>query len=742
MADPRAATEDAATLLGEAIARHRAGDLARAEAIYRGIVENQPRNSGALYLFGVLAHQLGEFPRARDLLGRAISIDAEVAAYHLKLADTLSALNLLDEAIAAYRRAIDLEPDDAVAHNNLGHAYLDQEKFGDAATAYQRAVDLRPDAAEAYNNLGNALRNQGDLDDAAAAYRRAIELRADYARAHDNLGNALRDQGRLDEAAAMHRRAIAFAPEYPNAYNNLGITLWKRGDAGAAAEAYRRAIALDPQNAAAHSNLAVVLGEQRKPEEAEAACRRALEIRPGYADAYNGLGNALMDQGRVREALAAFRQVLAIKPRYPVVHSNLIYIMSHDPQVKRDEILAEARRWDAAYAAPYAAGVRPYRNDPDPERRLRIGYVSPDFRSHAISYVFEGTMAAHDKKAVEVFCYAEVARPDAVTARYRQYADHWRPTVGLSDAEVAERIGDDRIDILVDLAGHTTGNRLLAFAGRPAPVQVSHLVGLGHTTGMTAIDYAISDRWLTPDGYDRYFSETLWRLPRSYIGFGPSPDWPDISPLPALAEGQVTFASFASPFRISAGAAELWARVLRAVPGSRMLLMHRVFADGRAAARLHPVFAAQGVGDRVEFRGPRRGWPADMDVYEEVDIALDTFPRTGGTTNGIALWMGLPVVTLYADEALDHIGADYLIAARFEGGVASSRDDYVAKAVGLAGDIGYLAGLRQGMRARLRDSDLLDHDGLARAIEDAYRDMWRKWCADRQPATLGEERAR
>ncbi len=648
-----------ADAMAAGVAHHRAGDLHRAQAIYRQILDVQPENSDVLHLLGRIAFHRRDAVGAVDLVGRAIAAHPEIAPYHYL----------------------------------LGGALLVLGRTGEAARAYRRAIALDPEYADAYNDLGTVLSERGEIDEAMGSFRRALQLRPEFTAAHNNLGNALRDAGRPREAVAALRSAIAIEPDVAEIHNNLGNALRDLGQFDDAVRAFRY----------------------------------ALDLRPDFAEGQANLGNVFLSQGRLDEAAAAYRASLR-QEADATVHSNLVYCLCHDPRATVADIAAEARRWDAAHGAPPAGRTRPHANDPDPERRLRIGYVSPDFRSHAVTYFFEPLFTAHDRDRVEIFCYAEVARPDETTERYRAGSDGWLSTIGLSDSTLAGRIRDDRIDILVDLAGHTAGNRLPVFAGRPAPVQVSYPLGLGHTSGMTAIDYLLGDPWFTPEGFEDRFSETLWRLPRCFLGFRPSADWPEVEPLPARRVGNAIFVSFANPYRIGAVLAETWVRILQAAPDARLLLMHRLFGDGSVAERLRPAFAAPGVAERVEFRAAKRGWPGDMDVYATVDIALDTFPLTGGTTNCIALWMGVPVITLASEETHDRIGHDLLSAAGFDDGVASSRDDYVARAVDLVRDPVRLAGLRAGLRPRMRASPLLDHEALARAIEDAYRGMWRKWC--------------
>ncbi len=626
-------------------------------------------------------------------------------------------------------RILGHHPDHPEALHLLGIASyrLGERETGMARIA--RSLALAGDRAGFHFNFGQILQAESRPDEAAGSYRRALELEPGHSGAHNGLGGILVARGRLDEAVACFRRALEADPGAAAIHNNLGRALADLGAGEEALDCFRRVAGLRPDAPAAHNNLGNLLRTRGAFDDAIVCYRRALDLDPGFAAAYNGLGNALMEQYKFDDALAAFRRFLEIEPNFPNVHSNLIQLLTLDARITPGEVRTEAERWDRVYAAPLAGRARPCANEADPERRLRIGYVSPDFREHAVSFFFEPMMTVHDKGAVEVFCYAEVAQPDAATARYRQSADHWRPTVGMSDAGMAELIREDRIDILVDLAGHTAHNRLLVFAERPAPVQICHLVGLSQTTGMAAMDYVLTDRWLTPTGYEERFCETLWRLPRSIVSFREKPDWPGISPLPARTREYISFAAFADPVRIVPPTLAMWSRALEAVPGSRLLIKHQNLADSGRRDRLRAGFATHGVAGRVDFEGLPDGWGAEMDVYERVDIAFDTFPRTGGTTTCIQLWMGLPVVTLASAEAHDRCGANILEAIGFEDGVATDADDFVRRAAALAGDIGRLAELRAGLRERMRASPLLDHEGCARAVEDAYRGMWRKWCA-------------
>ncbi len=721
---------DAAGALDAARRLMRAGDLAAAADGFRGILKDSPDHPDALHLLGIACYRLGDRQAAIGYLDRSVALAGDRADFHCNRGNVMRAEGRLDDAAESFRRALAQAPGDAPSHNGLGEVHRARGETVEAAGCFRRALAADPEDTVANDNLGYALKDLGDLDGATDCFRRAVAMLPNFAEGHSNLGNLLRARGQGDEAIVCFRRALAIKPDFAEGHNNLGNALRRRGDLDEATACFRRAIELQPGMAAAYNNLAIALAASGQLEEAVAACRQALEIEPDLAEACSTMGNALSGQGRFAEAVAAYREALKIRPGYVEAHSNLLFCMHFDDDVSAAEILEESRRWNMAHAAPRAGRRRAPANDPNPDRRLRIGYVSPDFRRHAIGHFLESLFAHRDRSAVEVFCYAEVANPDPVTDTYRDTSDHWRSTVSVSDGDVADRIRGDRIDILVDLAGHTAGNRLLVFAGRPAPIQLSHLAGYGQTTGMAAMDYVLTDSRATPASHEDRFSETPWRLPRCFVSFEPSPGWPGISPLPAAQRGHVTFAAFGKPARTTPSTIALWARAVMAVPGSRLLLKHPSLTDTGLRARLMANFSAHGLEeDRIDMEGVERGWAAEMDVYERVDIALDSFPVTGGSTTCIQLWMGIPVVTLASDAAHDRFAAGFVNSVGLDECIAHDPADFARCAAALAGDLHRLAHIRAGLRDRMRASPLLDHEACARAVEDAYRGMWRKWCA-------------
>ena len=677
------------------MAHHTAARLAEAEALYRQIIAAEPRHVDAWQYLGILALQTGRNAEAVTALLAAIAIAPAAPALHANLGEAYRRLGRLAEAGAALRRALALKPDFAEAHYNLGCTLADESRHAEATAAFSEAIRLQPGLAAAHSNLGNALREQGRLDEAIASYHRAIQLQPGFADAHANLGNALRDQGLREEAIA----------------------------------AYQQAIRLDPHHASACSNLGVAMREAGRFEEAVAACRRALSIQPDFAAAHNNLGVTLAEQGLVGDAIASFRRALELRPDFAEAHSNLLYhlhcLADGDPQA----IFAEHQRWDEMHARPFGAQIVAHSSDRNPERRLRIGYVSPDFRNHPVAYFLESLLAAHDRSQFEVFCYSDVVREDEFTARLRAHADAWRPIAHRTDTEVAALVREDRVDILVDLAGHTAGNRLLVFARKPAPVQVTYL-GYCDTTGLGTMDYRLTDSHADPPGGTEHLhSEQLVRLPDSAWCFRPADTAPPVQPPPVLREGHLTFGCFNARRKITTEALALWSRLLAAVPGARLLLRGPDNEESFVQP-LRAALAAHGIApDRLECIGRAPTLAAHLALYHRVDIALDTFPYNGTTTTCEALWMGVPVITIAGQTHASRVGVSLLTNAGLPELIAEDEDACLRIATRLTGETDRLAQFRASVREKLAASPLLDARRFGRNFEQTFRQMWRTWCS-------------
>ena len=437
----------------------------------------------------------------------------------------------------------------------------------------------------------------------------------------------------------------------------------------------------------------------------------------------------LSNQGKDEEAIAAFRRALELKPDFAGARSNMLLCLNYATSYSAGEIFAEHKAWEDAhnYCIPR---IQSYSNPPDPMRRIRIGYVSPDLRAHSVSFFIEPLLKNHDPSIIETFCYAEVRKPDGVTQRLRGYVRNWRNICGMSNAAVLKTIQDDGIDVLVDLAAHTGSNRLGVFACKPAPVQVSYL-GYPNTTGLSTIDYRLTDSWADPPGMtDKFYTETLFRLPRSFLCYSPEPSAPAVEPLPALSTGYVTFGSFNILPKMTPAVVSLWSLILESLPGSRLQLKNNSLADSAMREQAYAQFAAHGITrDRIDLFGRQATLGEHLATYHRMDIALDPFPYNGTTTTCEALWMGVPVITLAGQAHAGRVGVSILNQIGLSSCIAATQDEYVMIANRLAKNLDELKQLRAELRNRMLASPLCDATGFTRAVEAAYREMWERWCA-------------
>lgn len=566
------------------------------------------------------------------------------------------------------------------------------ERYAELEHQTRLMLAQHPESGMLWKLLGTALGVQGK--DALPALEKAAARLPDDVDVHNNLGNALQDLGQYADAVTSYRRALAIKPDFASAQYNLGICL-------------------------------VHLGQL---DEAVASYHRALEIKPDYAEAHSNLGNALRDMGQFVAAVASFRQALALQPDGLDINrgflSTLLYLPGLSQEVRFNEHLAAVARLGAR---PHKV-ERPFPNFPNPRKKLRIGYVSSDFRTHPVGRNIKPLIECHDRSQVEIYLYGDVNRHDGMTEWFRNSADQWRSIKGLNDGEAAELIRRDEVDILVLLASRFDGNRPLIAAYRAAPVQVSFHDPA--TSGLVEMDYLITDHNLSPRGAQERFTERLVRLPTFYV-HEPMNDAPGIGLLPQRQKGHVTFGSFNNPAKVNESVVALWSRVLKAMPGSRLLLKYKN-GFGVVSVKSHylKLFESCGIpADRLMLVGADEGMVSHLSRYAEIDIALDTFPFTGSTTTFEALWMGVPVVTLLGDHMVARWSGAMLKKLKLDELIAQSEDQYVKIAQGLAQDPDRLASLRAGLRERVAKSPLCDEKGRARQIERAYRWMWAKWCA-------------
>jgi predicted O-linked N-acetylglucosamine transferase (SPINDLY family) len=624
-------------------------------------------------------------------------------------------------AEAIYRQIISEDPCHADAIHMLGVIAGQVGRTDAAIDLISRALAIHSENAEANNNLGSFLQDRGRLEDAIIYCRRATELDPAYADAHYNLGNALAGLGRFDAAITAFRQAISIRAHFPLALNNLGGALLSLARLDDAIAAYRQAIELEPAYADAHNNLGSALAEKGKIDEAITAYEKAIAINPNCAPAHNNLANALVGKGQLEKARGCYRKAIDLARNDSATHSNLIYTLYFCPDVSEAEILAETRQWARQHADRLRPLICPHDNNRNPDRPLRIGYFSPDFRATHCQYLFTDPLfQSHNRDQFEIYCYANVARPDSGTERLRSLAKVWRSTIGLSDEQIAVVVRNDRIDILVDLTMHMSYGRPRLFAQRPAPIQVAWLAYPG-TTGLETIDYRLTDPHLDPPGTrDELYSEKSIRLPHTFWCYNPHSDEP-VHDLPALREGRITFGCLNNFCKVNDEVLAIWSRVLADTPDSRLILLSPAGDHRRSVIEKLAIDPS-----RIELveHQPRDRY---LQIYHRIDIALDTIPYNGHTTTLDALWMGVPVVTLVGETIVGRAGLSILSNLNLPELIAHDADEFVQIATSLASNITRVSELRKNLRDRMARSPLMDGDRFARAIEEAYRAMWRQW---------------
>ena len=685
---------DVGDKLRSALRHHQLGQLQEARRLYEQILEGDPDHADALHLLGVMAHQEGNGAQAESLI----------------------------------RRAIRCNPKSPIYFDNLGAVYQEENRLGEAITCYQKALAVRPDYAPAFFNMGNAHKKQGNTREAIACFQAAVALAPDFAQAYNNMGNALQAEGRAREAIDCYRRALDLEPNHFRAMNNMGAILQEEGNLAQAVVYYQEAIRLRPDCDEVHYNLGNTFREQGRLTEAIACYQKATEINPVYTQAYNNKGNALKEQGRIPEAISCLEKALELQPDYTQAHSNLLFGLHYQDRIDPLHLFLHHQEWGQRHAPGCDDAPRSRNNGRASERRLRVGYVSPDFRAHAVAYFAEPIMASHDPEAFEVFSYSDVARPDSTTDRLRALSTNWRDISAMDDNQAKNLIRSDRIDILVDLAGHSANNRMPLFAAKPAPVQVTYL-GYPDTTGLATMDYRITDAYADPLGTtEPYHTEELVRLPDSFLCYRPPRETPDVSDPPARVSGRITFGSFNHRPKITPSVARLWAEILLALPDAQLVLKSRSFSDQQTRRSLQEMFTGAGIAsDRITFVSYVPSHFDHLDLYNRIDIGLDTFPYNGTTTICEALWMGVPVITLAGEIHPSRVGMSLLSNVGLPELIAGSPQEYVDKALQLAGDLERLRALRSGLRSMMADSCLMNEGEFTRSLESVYRQMWHRY---------------
>jgi len=651
-----------------------------------------------LYHYGIEHHKAGRFAEAEKLYTAILVTDPGHADSLHMIGLLASQTNRVDVGIQLMEQAIRIRGDVPLYYCSLGNALIQVKRLPEAIRSFERALELQPGMSEALTSLGYTYQVLGNVGEAIRLYNAVIASGVNVTVAHSNMATLLFDLRRFGDSVVHGTAAVKLSPNLPEAHNNLGNALLETGRIDEAVHHYQQAV----------------------------------RLRPDYVGAWNNVAGALKAQGKITEAIASYRAALKLNPGFFAAYSNLIAAMGYSAEVPHEALVEQARQFNEAVAASLLR-ARAFANTPDPGRRLRIGYVSGDFRAHAVNYFFEPLIQHHRKEHFEFFAYSNIHGGDEVSARLKSRFDHWRNIFALSDDAAADLIEADRIDILVDMSGHTAGNRILVFARKPAPVQVTWL-GFITTTGVKAIDYRITDAYGDPPGMTEHFNtETLWRLPATFSCYQPRTDIADpIDHPPRDDNGYTTFGCFNNFTKVTDGTLKCWAEILARVADARLLLEIVGIDSGQFRRETEARLARLGLPlDRIILEPRQRA--NQYILYNKIDIALDPFPFNGGATTLDAMWMGVPVVTLAGKYFTSRMGVSILNNIGMQEMIADDEAAYIDLAVRLATDPSALRTVRHGLRQKMANSRMMDFAAFAADMETAYRGMWQAWCAKIAP---------
>jgi len=681
--------------LQQAFEYYRTGNLQQAKNICRDILQKHSGNADVYHFLGIICYERGEFVPATEY----------------------------------FTEALRCNPHDPHVHFHLGNLMKDTGQLDEAVTKYQKAIQLSPDFVGAYANLGNALLEQGRMDEALDNLQKAVQLDPDDGTAYFNLGNALLKQGHPDEAVSSFQKSILLNPDDADGYNNLGVALKEKGQMAEAMTYYQKAIRLNPGNSEAHFNLGYAFMKQGNLQNAVNEFKTSLSIKPDSTRTLTYLANTLGEQGKADEAESWYQKAMQIVPVDHIPYEAFLMSMHYSDRNTPEDIYSEHVKFAGIFEGPLSDARFIHTKRKIPDRRLKIGYVSPDFRRHSVAYFIEPVLAEHNHQEFDIICYSN-AISDAVTENLQGYADTWRDIVGLNDIEVEKIIREDEIDILIDLAGHTAGNRILLFARKPAPVQVTW-IGYPATTGLTSMDYKIVDHMTDAvDDTRKFYSETLVRLPGSFLCYRPDNDSPEVGELPALQKGYITFGSCNNFAKVTSVTIHLWIDILHSIPNARIILKTKSFSDHQTRMNTLALFTREGISaERVQLFPWVPSTRGHLAIYHSIDLALDTYPYNGATTTCEALWMGVPVVTLSGRTHASRVGRSLLSAVGLPDLVTDTPDAYREKCVSLAANTDRLQHMRTSLRQQMASSPLTDAKRFTLNMENCYRSLWERWCS-------------
>jgi len=700
------------------------GRYEEAQACYQQLIQVQPGNHLAYFNLGVTLASLGHIADAQTAYLKVLEIKPGFSYAHYNLATLFQQQGMWAEAEAHYLSTLSNNSGHFTACCNLGVLYQQQGQYNQARERFLQALSINPQHVESLHNLGLICLKLNQAELAQTYLQQALNLNPRFAEAMVSLGDACKMQNLLKEAENHYRQAIAMQPDLPGAYCNLGVVLHESKHYGEAIAVYQQGIANGIHSVLLYNNLGNTFSMINRFSEAEACYAKALQLGDDTTETHSNLAGLFAVQGKLEDAEKSYRSAVSLDLNYSQAYSNLLFMLNYDPDRSAEEIFAAYQEYERRYTLRYQSAFRPFSNEKNRQRRLKVAYISPDFCRHPVQYFLEPLMSHHNKALLEVYAYAQLSAEDIVTERYKTYADHWIDITNLNDDVLNERIREDGIDILIDLAGHTANNRLSVLARRPAPVQVSWL-GFAYTTGLTAIDYYLTDHLSAPPDSDHLFAEQVWRLNTPFLAYRPATSMGDVNVLPALNSTNIRIGTLTRSIRVNHKTIRTWAAILKQIKNAVLVIDSANYQDAELRQTLINKFAAHGIEPSqldIGFHSP------PWDTLRSLDIGLDCFPHNSGTTLFETLYMGVPFVTLAGRPSVGRLGSSILAGVGHPEWIANTEEEYVAKVVALAGDIPRLAEIRSGLRQQMQGSALMDEAGFTREVENAYRAMWEKWC--------------
>jgi protein O-GlcNAc transferase len=696
-----------------------AGRLQEAAAACRQRLASDPTSHTALHLLGVILCREKKFDEGLPMLERSTVLAPSFPDYRVNYGLALNEAQRWSASEPVLRTVLSDVPDHLLALLNLGNSLHGQGRSIEAIPLYRRALELRPGYNDARINLAVALKSLGQIQEAKALLQSVFGSEPENSQAMYEQARMLADQKRYDQAEHLFRKVLQLDPAHHQALYCLGIVLSDQGRWAEACEAYAQVVRSRPDLAEGYQAMAVMLRYCNRISESIIALEKAIALRPEFTLALQSYGSVLTEAGRIEEGIEVWRRSLSINPNQPDVRSNVAYTLSMVDGVTRADLWHEHRTWAEHHAAHPIADAPQNGLQQSPGDRIRIGYISPDFRLHSVCYFFMPLIQNHDRKRFEIFCYSDVGNPDTTTAEIMRLSDHWRNIHGKKNPDVFQQVREDRIDVLIDLAGHTMANRMELFGLKPAPIQASWL-GYPETTGLPTVDYKIADEIVFPSQEDGlYSSEAILRLPSGYHCYMAPPGCPEIELPPSQRNGYITFGSFSSLAKLTPSTVGLWSEVLKRVPGSKLLLKARQLADLTVRDRYVSMFAACGIPrDRLRLEVAIAETTKHLEFYKEIDIALDTHPYNGTTTLCEGLWMGVVPVTLQGSTPASRVGASLLVQLGLHDWIAKTPTEFVEIANRFSRDLELLSKLRSGMRDQITRTSLGSPSRFAKEFEN------------------------